>query len=170
MESIKEDLLINFDQSSTTAGNLNDIQTRTGILLSYDTFIFIFLRACIFYLYLISSSIGLNRRLDNCSLMSKHERRKDEGGKDAQRKNEQHTSMSKQQMSRNKRTRQEDDNKSKEGFDDIATGNPSINNSTLLTSYSRENSSSDTCMYLKDLVLLVGITKNFLLFLHVYYI
>ena len=112
-------------------------------------------------MYLISSSIGLNRRLDNCSLMSKHERRKDEGGKDAQRKNEQHTSMSKQQMSRNKKTRQEDDNKSKEGFDDIATGNPSINNSTPLTSYSRENSSSDTCMYLKDQVLLVGITKKF---------
>ena len=43
MDSIKEDLLINFDQSSTTAGNLNDMQTRTGILLSYDTFIFIFL-------------------------------------------------------------------------------------------------------------------------------
>ena len=115
-------------------------------------------------MYLISSSIGLNRRLDNCSLMSKHERRKDEGGKDAQRKNEQHTSMSKQQMSRNKKTRQEDDNKSKEGFDDIATGNPSINNSTPLTSYSRENSSSDTCMYLKDLVLLVRITKIFCYF------
>ena len=43
MDSIKEDLLINFDQSSTTAGNSNDIQTRKGILLSYDTFIFIFL-------------------------------------------------------------------------------------------------------------------------------
>ena len=99
--------------------------------------------------------------------MSKHERRKDEGGKDAQRKNEQHTSMSKQQMSRNKKTRQEDDNKSKEGFDDIATGNPSINNSTPLTSYSRENSSSDTCMYLKDLVLLAGITKKFYFFTYI---
>ena len=41
MESIKEDLLINFDQSSTIAGNLNDMQTRTGKVLSYDTFIFI---------------------------------------------------------------------------------------------------------------------------------
>ena len=95
--------------------------------------------------------------------MNEHEKRKDERGKDAQRKNEQ-TSMSKQQMSRNKGTRQEDDNKSKKCFDTIATGNPSINNSTLLTSYSRENSSSDTCMYLKDLVLLVRITKIFCYF------
>jgi len=39
MESIKEDLLINFDQTSTIAGNLNDIQTRTGNVLSYDIFI-----------------------------------------------------------------------------------------------------------------------------------
>ena len=42
MESIEEDLLINFDQSSTTAVNSNDMQTRTGKVLSYDTFIFIF--------------------------------------------------------------------------------------------------------------------------------
>ena len=42
MDSIKEDLLINFDQSSTIAENLNDMQTRTGNVLSYDTFIFIF--------------------------------------------------------------------------------------------------------------------------------
>ena len=41
MESIEEDLLINFDQSSTTAVNSNDMQTRTGKVLSYDTFIFI---------------------------------------------------------------------------------------------------------------------------------
>ena len=53
--------------------------------------------------------------------------------------------MSKQQMSRNKGTRQEDDNKSKECFDAIATGNPSINNSTRSTSHSKEKSSS-VCM------------------------
>ena len=44
MESIEEDLLINFDQSSTTGVNSNDMQTRTGKVLSYDTFIFIFFK------------------------------------------------------------------------------------------------------------------------------
>ena len=77
--------------------------------------------------------------------MNEHRKRKDERGKDAQRKNEQ-TSMSKQQMSRNKGTRQEDDNKSKECFDAIATGNPSNNNSTPSTSHSKEKASF-TCMY-----------------------
>ena len=79
--------------------------------------------------------------------MNKHEKRKDEKGKNALRKNEQ-TSMSKQQMSRVKGSRQEDDNKSKESLGSIATGNPSINNSTLLTSHSKEKSSL-TCMYSK---------------------
>ena len=50
--------------------------------------------------------------------------------------------MSKQQMPRNKGSRQEDDNKSTECFDDIATGNPSINNSSRSTLYSKENSFS----------------------------
>ena len=54
--------------------------------------------------------------------------------------------MSKQQMSRNKGTRQEDDNKSNECFDAIATGNPSNNNSIPPTSHSKERSSF-TCMY-----------------------
>ena len=80
--------------------------------------------------------------------MNEHEKRKDERGKDAQRKNEQ-TSMSKQQMSRNKGTRQEDDNKSKKCFDTIATGNPSINNSTPSTSSHSREKSSLTCMCLK---------------------
>ena len=77
--------------------------------------------------------------------MNEHEKRKDERGKDAQRKNEQ-TSMSKQQMSRNKGSRQEDDNKSKKCFDTIATGNPSINNSTPSTSSHSREKSSHTCM------------------------
>ena len=76
--------------------------------------------------------------------MNEHEKRKDERGKDAQRKNEQ-TSMSKQQMSRNKGSRQEDDNKSKKCFDTIATGNPSINNSTPSTSSHSREKSSYTC-------------------------
>lgn len=42
-------------------------------------------------------------------------------------------------MSRNKGSRQEDDNKSNECFDDIATGNPSINNSSQSTLYSKGN-------------------------------
>ena len=53
MDSIKEDLLINFDQSSTTAVNSNDMQTRTGKVLSYDTFIFIFYSNKIKGLYLL---------------------------------------------------------------------------------------------------------------------
>ena len=67
--------------------------------------------------------------------------------KDAQRKPEQ-TSMAKQQMSRNKGTRQEDDNKSKECFDaSFATGNLSVNNSSRSTSHSKEKFLSNTlCM------------------------
>ena len=57
MESIKEDLLINFDQSSTIAENLNDMQTRTGIVLSYDFFIFIFNKIKGLYLLFVSNII-----------------------------------------------------------------------------------------------------------------
>ena len=87
--------------------------------------------------------------------MNEHEKRKDERGKDAQTGKNEQTSMSKQQMSRNKGSRQEDDNKSKKCFDTIATGNPSINNSTSSTfSHTREKS-SHTCMRPKILVLKV---------------
>ena len=57
MESIKEDLLINFDQSSTTGVNSNDMQTRTGKVLSYDTFIFIFNKIKGLYLLFVSNII-----------------------------------------------------------------------------------------------------------------
>ena len=57
MESIEEDLLINFDQSSTTAVNSNDMQTRTGKVLSYDTFIFIFNKIKGLYLLFVSNII-----------------------------------------------------------------------------------------------------------------
>ena len=57
MESIEEDLLINFDQSSTTGVNSNDMQTRTGKVLSYDTFIFIFNKIKGLYLLFVSNII-----------------------------------------------------------------------------------------------------------------
>ena len=57
MDSIKEDLLINFDQISTTAVNSNDMQTRTGKVLSYDTFIFIFNKIKGLYLLSLSNVI-----------------------------------------------------------------------------------------------------------------
>ena len=78
------------------------------------------------------------RRLNSCLATYENGKRKVEAEKDAQRKPEQ-TSMSRHQMARNNGARQEDDNKSKECFDaSIATGNHSINNSSLSTSHSKE--------------------------------
>ena len=89
--------------------------------------------------------IEQTRRLNNCLATYENGKRKVEVEKEAQRKPEQ-ISMSRHQMSRNKGTRQEDDNKSKECFDaSIATGNHSINNSSLSTSYSKENFPTAVC-------------------------
>ena len=85
------------------------------------------------------------RRLNNCLATYEHGKKKVEVEKDAQRKSEQ-TSMSRHQMARNKGARQEDDNKSKECFDaSIATGNHSINNSSLSASHSKEQFPSAVC-------------------------